>query len=185
MDKSTGQWVPTDGRVAAFLPNVTATRFALWSQSTFADRANNAANAEHYIKRTKQVAPGKLESEVLEGWGGVTTYFSILNYGTPDRTKYPFLRELPEFPIQAAGEKVLRDGTGAIFGILHISVRDVKGEDFGTSGPGHEIYATVWYGDGVQDDHIELERQHIVIEIINLSIQCQKDIESGEFMPPV
>ncbi|KAH8588930.1 hypothetical protein B0O99DRAFT_343142 [Bisporella sp. PMI_857] len=180
-----GSWVPADGRAVAFLPNITAVRFALWSQSPLADAANNDANAEHYFKRTVEVSPGVLQAEILEGWGGVTTLFSILNYSTPNRTAYPFLYPLPEFPYQAAGDKVLRDGTNAVFGVLHISVRDVDGAPYGESKPGIEIAASVWYGNGAQDEFLEAERQHMVIEIINLSIQAQKDFESGVFNPPV
>ncbi|KAF2800202.1 hypothetical protein K505DRAFT_383243 [Melanomma pulvis-pyrius CBS 109.77] len=182
IDSSTGSWVPADGRGIAFLPNLTAIRFAAWSQSPLADAANNDANPEHYVKRTIALANGTLESEIVEGWGGVTTHFTIPNYGTPDRVKNPFLRELPEFPIQAAGDKVLMDGT--IFGVLHISVRDVKGADYGQEHDGVEIYASVWYGDGVADAHLEEEREHITVEITNLALQAQKDIESGVFNPP-
>ncbi|CAI6086611.1 unnamed protein product [Clonostachys chloroleuca] len=184
VDRSTDKWVPTDGRAVAFLPNLTAYSFAAWSQSPFADRSNNAANPEHYVKRTTNLN-GTLQSEILEGWGGVTTHFSISDYSSPpNRAKHPMLRELPEFPFQAAGDKVLRDGTKTRFGVLHISARDVPGEEYGSDIPGVDIYATVWYGDGVEDEHIEVERQHITVEIINQSIQAQKDIASGEFKPP-
>jgi len=182
--KSSGTWVPADGRAVAFLPNITAARFAYWSQSDLADKANHAANPEHYVKRTKKNPDGTLVSEILEGWGGVTTHFTIPNYGTPDRTKYPFLRELPEFPIQfqAAGDKVLMDGT--IFGVLHISVRDVPGAPYEQSQNGIEVFASVWYGDGVKDEHLEDERTHITTEIINLTTQAQKDFDSGVYQPP-
>ncbi|KAF2703382.1 hypothetical protein K504DRAFT_363394, partial [Pleomassaria siparia CBS 279.74] len=179
IDRSTGSWVPADGRAAAFLPNITAARFAAWSQSPLADASNNAANPEHYVKRTEFFANGTGYSEILEGWGGVTTHFTIPNYGNPDRVNNPFLRELPEFPIQAAGDKVLLDGTR--FGVLHISVRDIKGADYGQPIDGIEIFASVWYGDGVADSHLEDERTHITTEIINLSTQAQKDYESGAF----
>jgi len=180
-----GSWVPADGQTIGFFPNLTAVRFALWSQSPLADAANNDANAEHYIKRTVEIAPGVLASEILEGWGGVTTLFAIPNYGPPNRTVHPFLRELPDFPYQAAGDKVLRDGSDAVFGVLHISMRDVDGAAYGVEGKGIEVLASVWYGDGAQDEFLEAERQHMVIEIINLTIQAQKDIESGAFKPPV
>lgn len=187
IDRSTegGDWVPTDGRAIGFFPNLTAYGFAAWSQSPFADLNNNAANPEHYVKRTEVIAPGVLESEILEGWGGVTTHFSVLNYATPpDREAHPMIRELPEFPFQASGDKVLRDGSDAVFGVLHISARDVPGEEYGEEHDGVDIYATVWYPNGVEDDHIEVERQHITVEIINQSVQAQKDIASGAFVPP-
>ncbi|KAJ7702285.1 hypothetical protein B0H17DRAFT_1194790 [Mycena rosella] len=182
---STGVWVSADGRAVAFLPNVTALRFLMWQASPWCDAANSASNAEHYIKRTVETSPGVLQSEILEGWGGVVTLFSIPSYGTPNRTTHPFLNELPNFPYQGAGDKVLRDGTNAVFGVLHISVRDVDGVEFGETSNGIEIYASVWYGDGAADDFLEAERQHMVIEIINVAIQAQKDIESGKFAPPV
>lgn len=182
--QSSGSWVPADGRAVAFLPNITAARFAYWTQLDLADKANNAANPEHYVKRTKKNADGTLESEILEGWGGVTTHFTIPKYGTPDRKKYPFLRELPEFPLQfqAAGDKVLMDGT--VFGVLHISVRDIPGGPYGQSHDGIEVFASVWYGDGVKDEHLEDERTHITTEIINLTMQAQKDFDRGVYTPP-
>lgn len=184
IDKSSDKWVPADGRAIGFFPNLTAAAFAAWSQSPLADKANNAANPEHYVKRTEEISPGVLRSEIVEGWGGVTTHFTIQDYGPPNATRHPMLRELPEFPFQAAGDKVLHDGTDAVFGVLHISVRDVPGEEHGEEGNGVEVLATVWYGDGVEDAHLEDERQHMVVEIVNLTIQAQKDLESGEFGPP-
>ncbi|KAI2463268.1 hypothetical protein F4781DRAFT_417172 [Annulohypoxylon bovei var. microspora] len=169
-------WVSADARGVAFLPNVSYLQFATWYASANADAANLAAEPEHYVKET--VTNGtELSSKILEGWGGVTTNFTIPNFGKPDRDKDPFLRPLPEFPIQQAGDKDLRDGTR--FGVLHISVRPVSGQDYGQPINGFEIYSTVWYQDGVSDDHLDQERRHMVVEIVNLTLQAQKDIASG------
>lgn len=182
-NKSGSGWVDASGRGIAYLPNMTAQLFAGWSQSPLADAANNAGNPEHYLKRTKAIAPGVLRSEIVEGWGGITTHFTIEDYGMVDHddTKWPFLNKLPDFPIQAAGAKTLLDGT--VFSILHISVRDVPGDEYSRGQDGVEIYASVWYRDGVDDDHLEDERQHIITEIVNLSLQAQKDVEDGLFPP--
>ncbi|KAI8965846.1 hypothetical protein F5Y11DRAFT_258381 [Daldinia sp. FL1419] len=180
IDKSGSGWVSADARGVAFLPNVSFSAFAAWYSSPNADAANLAANPEHYDKETVTTSTG-LSSHILEGWGGVTTNFTIPNFGKPDLDKDPFLRPLPEFPVQQAGDKVLRDGTR--FGVLHISLRPVKGADYGQPFDGFEVYSTVWYQDGTQDDHLEQERRHMVIEIVNLTLQAQKDIESGKFTP--
>ncbi|KAF2870380.1 hypothetical protein BDV95DRAFT_496658 [Massariosphaeria phaeospora] len=181
---STGTWKDASGRAIAFLPELTAARFALWSQSPFADAANNAANAEHYVKRTRNLN-GTLESEILEGWGGITTHFHIPNYAPPNPADpdRQFLNKLPDYPYQGSGDKVLMDGE--VFGVLHISVKDVKGAEFGSALDGVEIFASVWYGDGVQDEHLEVEVQHITVEIINLTLQASRDIVSGAFKPSV
>lgn len=178
-----GSWIPADARGTAFLPNLTALAFAAWSESPRADKSNNDVNGEHYFKRSVTTGPGKLASEILEGWGGVTTLFNIPDYATPpNRVQFPFLRLLPEFPFQAAGSKVLEDKSeDPLFGVLHISVRDVVGE---AGDHGIEIYSTVWYGDAAEDSFLEAERQHMVTEIINLSIRAQKDVESGRFTVP-
>ncbi len=125
----------------------------------------------------------------------MTTRFAIRDYGAPDRARYLPLpaRALPGFPARAAGAKVLLDGTGATFGVLHIAVRDVDPAAYGepdagaapAPAPAFEVWASVWYGDGVPGDHLEAEREHMVTEIINLTTQAQKDIESGAFVPPV
>lgn len=178
-----GSWIPADARGTAFLPNLTALAFATWSESPLADKSNNDANGEHYFKRTVTKGRGTLASEILEGWGGVTTLFTIPDYATPpNRVQFPFLRLLPEFPFQAAGSKVLEDKSeDPLFGALHISVRDIVGE---SGEHGIEIYSTVWYGDAAEDSFLEAERQHMVTEIIKLSIQAQRDIESGKFTVP-
>ncbi|KAI1802775.1 hypothetical protein F4811DRAFT_381258 [Daldinia bambusicola] len=182
ISRSGSGWVPADARGVVFLPNVSFAQFASWYSSPYADAANLAANPEHYDKETVTTATG-LSSKILEGWGGVTTNFTIPNFGAPDLVKNPFLRPLPEFPVQQAGDKVLRDGTR--FGVLHISLRSVKGADYGQPVDGFEIFSTVWYQDGAEDDHLEQERRHMVIEIVNLTLQAQRDIESGKFTPTV
>ncbi|TLD32789.1 hypothetical protein PspLS_01022 [Pyricularia sp. CBS 133598] len=175
------EWKAASGRTLAFLPNVTAQAFAMWFASPLADLANNDANAEHYYKQTvADPATGGLSSEIIEGWGGVVTHFTIPNFKPVNQHNYDMLDELPNFPIQFAGDKVLLDGT--IFGILHIAVRDITGADFpehADKGSGIEIYAAVWYGDASEEEHLEQERQHMIIEEINLSRQAQKDIVAG------
>jgi hypothetical protein len=171
-------WVSADGDGIAFLPNVTAERFVKWYLSPLADAANAAANPEHYYKTTKAEG-GAAVSDIIEGWGGVTTHFTVPNFGMPpNRTRYPFLHELSDFQLQAAGDKVLVDGT--VFGVLHISARDVKGEDYGKKMDGVHVAASVYYGDAAKDEHLEEERTHMTTEIINLTLQAQKDIESGK-----
>ncbi|XXG94136.1 hypothetical protein Hte_000388 [Hypoxylon texense] len=172
-------WKSSDARGVMFLPNVTAEVFGLWYLSPNADAANLAANPEHYAKDTVETSMSNYASQILEGWNGVTTNFTIPNFSTPNRTADPFLRPLPDFPIQQAGDKVLRDGTR--FGVLHISVRDVEGSDYHQPINGFEVYASVWYQDGVPEDYLEQESRHEVIEIVNLSLQCQKDVASGNF----
>lgn len=187
VDRSTGaEWKAASGRTLAFLPNVTAQAFAMWFASPLADLANNDANAEHYYKATvADPATGTIASEIIEGWGGVVTHFTVPNFKPVNQQSYDMLDKLPEFPVQFAGDKTLMDGT--IFGILHIAVRDIKGADFPehtSQGSGIEIYAAVWYGDASEDEHLETERQHMIIEEINLSRQCQQDIVDGRLKVP-
>ena len=117
--------------------------------------------------------------------GGVTTHFTIPDYSTPNRTKYPFLRAQPQYPLalQAAGSKVLMDGT--VFGVLHIAVRDILGANYGQPINGIEVMSTVWYPNSVQEDHVEVEREHMTVEIENLTTQAKKDLDSGAFKPGV
>ncbi|KAL8404681.1 hypothetical protein RB594_009516 [Gaeumannomyces avenae] len=183
--RSTGaSWKAAEGRTLAFLPNVTAMDFTRWFSSPLADAANNDANAEHYYKKTiADPASGVMRSEIIEGWGGVITHFTVPKFAAADRARHPMLRELPEFPIQFAGDKTLLDGT--VFGVLHIAVRDVKPSEYPDYGgaKGIEVYAAVWYGDASEDAHLETEREHMIIEEINMSLQCQRDIVSGRLPP--
>ena len=145
---STGKWVPIDAQVIAYIPNLSALVFDAWSLSPFADAANNDGNPEHYFKHTKALSPGVVQSTILEGWGGLTTYFDIPTFGAPNHATYPFLRALPDYPVQGAGPKVLKDGSGEEFGVLHLAMRDteakVRRRDYPTAEKGLEIYATIW-----------------------------------------
>ncbi|KAI6088846.1 hypothetical protein F4821DRAFT_233121 [Hypoxylon rubiginosum] len=181
IDDSGDGWKSADSRGVVFLPNVSAVTFAAWYASPNADAANLAANPEHYVKETVTTPTG-LASQILEGWNGLTINFTIPNFSAPNRTADPFLRPLPDFPIQQAGDKVLRDGTR--YGVLHISLRDVKGSDYNEPINGFEIYASVWSQDAIPDDYVEAESRHEIIEIVNLTLQCKKDLDSGNFTMP-
>ncbi|KAF2273607.1 uncharacterized protein EI97DRAFT_436024 [Westerdykella ornata] len=118
--------------------------------------------------------------------GGVTTLFNIPNFRLFNGSNFgdwPFLDPLKDFKYQAAGDKVLADGTR--FGVLHIAARDVDGKHYGEPGKkGIEIKSFVWYGDGAKDEFLEHERQHMVIETIRLSIVAQKNLKDGQFKVP-
>ncbi|KAG9230244.1 hypothetical protein BJ875DRAFT_162601 [Amylocarpus encephaloides] len=176
-------WHAASARVVCFFPTLTAYDFFRWTASPLADAANLEANAEHYMKRTVTLPTGGLQSQILEGWGGVTTLFNIPDYAfPPNRTKYPFLDDhsLAAGWFSAAGAKNLLDGSNATFGVLQTSVRDVDGSAYGQAGKkGIEVVANVFMGDGAKNDFVEAERQHMVIEIIALTSQAQKDYESG------
>ncbi|KAF1961367.1 hypothetical protein CC80DRAFT_532023 [Byssothecium circinans] len=185
-EKSTGKigtkdgWVSADGQGIVFLPNVTAQRFVRWYLSPLADASNNKANPEHYFKRTTVVGT-TAQSDILEGWGGITTHFNVPNFSLPpNAARYPFIHSHGPEWITAAGDKALASD-GTVFGVLQIAAKDVKGSDYNQSIDGLHIWASVWYGDAVKDEHLEDERKHMTTEIINLTLQAQKDIESGKF----
>ncbi|WQF78775.1 hypothetical protein CDEST_03789 [Colletotrichum destructivum] len=173
-------WKAVECRALVHLPNVTAWAFSAWSASPFADAANNRGNAEHYFKYSDHT--GALgTSHILEGWGGVTTNFSIPNYSPQTCAQRPMVRPLPEFPIKACGDKNLVDEKNTNFGVLNIAARDFVGCDMTRR---VDIYASIWYGSAISEEHLEAERQHVIIEIVNMSLQAQEDIESGRFAVP-
>ncbi|GKT43542.1 uncharacterized protein ColSpa_03723 [Colletotrichum spaethianum] len=173
-------WKAVECRALVHLPNVTAWAFSAWSASPFADAANNRGNAEHYFKYSDHTgAIGT--SHILEGWGGVTTNFSIPNYSPQTCAQRPMVRPLPEFAIKACGDKNLVDEKSTNFGVLNIAARDVAGCD---GKKRVDIYASIWYGSGISEEHLEAERQHVIIEIVNMSLKAQEDIESGRFAVP-
>ncbi|KAK1994769.1 hypothetical protein LX36DRAFT_672941 [Colletotrichum falcatum] len=173
-------WKAVECRALVHLPNVTAWAFSAWSASPFADAANSRGNAEHYFKHSDH-AGAQSTSHILEGWGGVTTNFSIPNYSPQTCARRPVVRPLPEFAIEACGDKNLVDGRATTFGVLHIAARDVLGCD---GKQRIDIYAAIWYGSGISEEHLEAERQHVIIEMVNLSQKAQEDIESGRFVVP-
>ncbi|KAJ0168053.1 hypothetical protein CTA2_10424 [Colletotrichum tanaceti] len=175
-------WKAVECRALVHLPNVTAWAFSAWSASPLADAANNRGNAEHYFKYSDH-AGALATSHILEGWGGVTTNFTIPNYSPRTCAQRPMVRPLPEFAIKACGDKNLVDDDGTNFGVLNIAARDVVGcDDHKTTRV--DIYASIWYGSGISEEHLEAERQHVIIEIVNMSLQAQEDIESGRFAVP-
>ncbi|KAF6786143.1 hypothetical protein CSOJ01_15487 [Colletotrichum sojae] len=178
-------WKAVEVRAAVALPNVTAWAFSAWSSSPRADAANNLGNAEHYFKHS-DFSSGSGISRILEGWGGTATNFSIPNYSPMTCLERPMVRPLPEFRLKACGDKNLKDGKDTNFGVLNIAVRDVAGAEFGKPGrTGVDIYASIWYGGAISEEHLEAERQHVIIEIVNMSLRAQMDIESGDFVVPV
>ncbi|TDZ35913.1 hypothetical protein C8035_v008381 [Colletotrichum spinosum] len=175
-------WKAVEARAAVALPNVTAATFAAWSASPGADEANNRGNAEHYFKHSGfEGASGA--SRILEGWGGTMTNFTMPNYGPALCARRGMVRALPEFGVKACGDKNLVDGgEGTNFGVLNIAARDVDGASFGQPGRrGIDIYAAVWYPSAISEEHLEAERQHVIIEIVNLSLKVQEEVERGLF----
>ncbi|KAK8041489.1 hypothetical protein PG994_014496 [Apiospora phragmitis] len=174
--KSDGvNWKPSNSQTVCFIPSLSAVTFGLWATSAAVDSVNDDVNPEHYIKQTSTGSNGLPQSTVLEGWGGVVTYFDIQNFTAPDHKKYPFLRQLPDYPVQAAGPKVLKDGTDTAFGVLHIAVKDVQDAEYGE---GFEAHSTIWYPSGATADHLEAESEHMVNEVINLAIDASKTLKS-------
>ncbi|KAF6806905.1 hypothetical protein CSOJ01_08557 [Colletotrichum sojae] len=178
-------WKAVEARAVVALPNVTAWTFSAWSSSPRADAANNRGNAEHYFKHS-DFSTGSGVSRILEGWGGTVTNFSIPNYSPATCFERPMVRPLPEFLIKACGDKNLNDGRDTNFGVLNIAARDVAGAAFGRpeTARGVDIYASIWYGGAISEEHLEAERQHVIIEIVNMSLRAQRDIESGAFVVP-
>ncbi|KAF9879508.1 hypothetical protein CkaCkLH20_03051 [Colletotrichum karsti] len=177
-------WNAVEARAVVSLPNVTAWAFSAWSSSPQADAANNRANAEHYFKHS-DFTTGSGVSRILEGWGGTITNFTIPNYSPALCAERLMVRPLPEFLVKACGDKNLVDGKDTNFGVLNIAARDVDGAEFGQYGTrGIDIYASIWYGNAVSEEHLEAERQHVIIEIVNMSLEAQKDIETGAFVVP-
>ncbi|KXH38343.1 hypothetical protein CNYM01_07533 [Colletotrichum nymphaeae SA-01] len=174
-------WKAVECRALVPLPNVNAWAFSTWSASPLADAANNRGNAEHYFKKSSYSGGGATgTSRILESWGGVVTNFSIPNYSPRSCAQRPMVRLLPEFRLKACGDKNLVDGKNTRFGVLNIAARDIS-----VAGKRYlDIYASVWYGSAISEEHLEAERQHIIIEIVNLSLKAQEDVKSGRFRVP-
>ncbi|PVH79829.1 hypothetical protein DL98DRAFT_630416 [Cadophora sp. DSE1049] len=195
-DKNMTSWIAARASVKAYFNlTLTAIQFAGWTLSPYADAANLHGNPEHYYKSTPSNATDT-HSEILEGWGGVTstigmlrTHFNVPSYAVPsfDDVQYPASWDQgPQFllPLQRAGLKQLADGT--TFGVLHIAVRDLSAEEVLEAGQaGIEIYSAVWYpawDAASQPDREEFgrflqdEAEHMVVEIVNLTLQAREDL---------
>jgi hypothetical protein len=66
------------------------------------------AHPEHYIEKATTIN-GITSVDIVETWGTLLTHYTIPNYG-PD-PKQPYMEDVKDFPFQAVGEAVLRNGT--------------------------------------------------------------------------
>ncbi len=197
------KWVPARVYVRGwFNVSLTTTSFATWTLSDLADQANNHANPEHYWKKTVLSATLSQSSQIFEGWGGVRssfgmkrTNFTVPQYNMPafGTAEYPQVWAIDSSFLsvfQRIGPKVLAYGDGNTFGVLHIAVRDVQEGDRS----GLEVYAAVWYppwDQASEADHDEFvnnylkdESEHMIVEIVNLTLQARSDIAAGLLKVP-
>ncbi|KAI0539594.1 hypothetical protein GGR58DRAFT_500035 [Xylaria digitata] len=196
------KWVPARAYTKCYFDgNLTATQFAAWTLSENADLANLGANPEHFYKETVLDATGAQRSKIFEGWGGVLstfgtkrTNFTVPAFATPEygTVDTPEAWDIgPSFllPLQRVGSKVLASGDHQTFGALHIAVRDFVASEGSTGKSGIEIYSAVWYPPWDQasaadqaefvNNYLRDEAHHMVVEVINLTLQAQKDCKSG------
>jgi hypothetical protein len=196
-DLNMTSWIAARASVKAYYNgSLTALNFAGWTLSPYADLANLHANPEHYYKSTPSNATDT-SSEILEGWGGVLstfgmkrTHFEVPSYKQPlfDGSDYPAAWGLNStFPaaLQRAGLKQL-SSDGTTFGVLHIAVRDLLPEETYEGNTGIEVYSAVWYPawgasseenrEEFEDKYVQDEAEHMVVEIINLTLQARVDL---------
>ncbi|KAI1271042.1 hypothetical protein F5Y07DRAFT_384323 [Xylaria sp. FL0933] len=196
------QWVPARAYTKCYFNgSLTATQFAAWTLSENADAANLNANPEHYYKKTVLSATGAQQSQIFEGWGGVLskfgtkrTNFTVPVFATPVYGTINTPEEWdigPSFPLvfQRVGSKILTYGGGQTFGALHIAVRDFVASEGSTGDSGIEIYSAVWYPPWDQaseadraefvSNYLADEAHHMVVEVINLTLQANQDCKSG------
>ncbi|KAI1739145.1 hypothetical protein F4680DRAFT_149298 [Xylaria scruposa] len=196
------QWVPARAYTKGYFNgSLTATQFAAWTLSDNADLANNHANPEHYYKETVLDATGTQSSKIFEGWGGVLSKFGTKRtnftvpafatpeYGTADTPEAWNIGPSFLLPLQRVGAKVLASEDHQTFGALHIAVRDFTPSEGSTGQSGIEVYSAVWYppwNQASEDDQAEFvnnyladEAHHMVVEVINLTLQAHEDCKSG------
>ncbi|KAJ7263574.1 hypothetical protein B0H12DRAFT_1103048 [Mycena haematopus] len=167
--------------------SLSATLFAEWTLSPYADAVDLDVNPEHYFKHTDVDASGGASSLILEGWGGVLSTFGVkrTNFSIPTYTVPTFNGSAGGYPtewaidssfnplLQRIGPKVLPDGK--TMGYLHIAVRDV--------------YSAVWYppfDKAPPAEHQEFvnnyladESHHMVVEIINDGLDAAADFAAA------
>ncbi|KAI1114923.1 hypothetical protein F5Y14DRAFT_412451 [Nemania sp. NC0429] len=196
------QWVPARAWTKCYFNgDLTAVQFAAWSLSPNADAANLHANPEHFYKETTLDASGSQSSQIFEGWGGVLSKFGTARtnflvpafstpvYGTENTPAAWDIGVKFPLPLQRVGDKVLASGGQETFGVLHIAVRDFAASEGTTGKSGIEIYSAVWYppwDQASEEDKAEFvnnyladEAHHMVVEVINLTLQAHEDCKTG------
>lgn len=176
VNNSTGaSHVAATADVVVVVPGINSLTFAAYYLSSYAQESYQKINAEHYINRDDEASGGQ---EILEGWGGVTTHFTL---ATVDRSQFDYLPALPEFAIKVASDKILRDGTDTKFGVVDIALRDIVGPAGGLAEgeTGVQALSSVWYGDGAPKSFVEVEAEHVVVEIVNHALNAKAGYDSG------
>ena len=123
------------------------------------------------------------------------TYFSVPTfatpaYGTADTPEAWDIGASFPLPLQRVGKKILVSAEGQTFGVLQIAVRDFAASEGSTGKSGIEIYSAVWYppwdqADDEEDkaefvnDYLADEAHHMVVEVINVTLQAKEDCETG------
>ncbi|KAI1170917.1 hypothetical protein F4777DRAFT_567463 [Nemania sp. FL0916] len=195
-------WVPARVYTKCYFNgDLTALEFAAWTLSPNADKANLNANPEHYYKETVLDITGAQSSQIFEGWGGVLSTFGTKRtnftvpafatpvYGTEDTPEAWDIGPSFALPLQRVGAKNLVSGSRQTFGVLHIAVRDFLASEGSTGLAGIEIYSAVWYPPWDQADaadqqefvknYLADEAHHMVVEVINLTLQAREDCKTG------
>jgi hypothetical protein len=115
-------------------------------------------------------------------------------YGTADTPAAWDIGSSYYLPLQRIGSKVLTYGDGRAFGVLHIAVRDFAACEGSISASGIEVYSAVWYPpwdraskdkqEEFVNNYLADEAHHMVVEVINLTLQAHEDCQKGVCVLP-
>ncbi|ORY10507.1 hypothetical protein BCR34DRAFT_602084 [Clohesyomyces aquaticus] len=130
---------------------------AAW-HTILAKSSANRIPAKSTVHATKATTTNGITSvDAVETWASLFTQYTIPNYGPGPKKAY--MEKLSDFPFQAVGEAVLRDGT--VFADIHNSFRDKP------DGCGIQAVLNVWVPDGAPRDVVEGMKQHQMVEFTN------------------
>ncbi len=167
--------------------NFTSLNFAAWFANSAFFHVQNLwdGHPEHYGIIITANNDTTLGAELIEPWGPLLTNSKVPRFtpvtGQPGGgVKMPWMKAMPDFPIQMVGDETLTDGSGDVVGKMHYSWKDLAK---GTGTCGVEAVLDMWMPSGTPEDVAEGMRQHLAVEYNRWVNQAYADIKSGAFVP--
>ncbi len=173
----------SEARLRAFNTAYNASTFLTWFGTDTGDPNKLlGAHPEHYVELMHvNASTGVASVDIIESWGPLVTRYQIPAYVT-NGPKKPWLKKLPNFPLQSTGEAVLQDGSGLVIADVHNSFRDLGVGEVEAGQKGLEAIISVWFPDGTPEDVLEGLREHQAVEFSNWLSFAQRDIDNGVFV---
>ncbi|KAH8901497.1 hypothetical protein GQ53DRAFT_851277 [Thozetella sp. PMI_491] len=157
--------IPADIHISLTSPRMNVSSFLEWYNANGGSpEVFGRAHPENYWAQTTTNPDGTtLRLDAIEGFDGHVTRFDMPTFGPPDRAQFPFLRPMPEYPIQVGGPLELLDGT--LWGVSHTSFKEPDDAE------GVELFTTTWLPSKSSEALVLDIRRHTMLDWVNWLVE--------------